>query len=49
MVKNLPASAGAVSDSSLIPELEDPLEESMAAHSNILAWKTPWTEELGSP
>ena len=24
---------------------EDPLEKEMAAHSNILAWKTPWTEE----
>jgi len=26
---------------------EDPLEEGMATHSNILAWKVPWTEELG--
>ena len=26
---------------------EDPLEEEMATHSNILDWKTPWTEELG--
>ena len=26
---------------------EDPLEEEMAAHSNILAWKIPWTEESG--
>jgi len=24
---------------------EDPLEEEMATHSSILAWKTPWTEE----
>ena len=24
---------------------EDPLEEEMAAHSNFLAWKSPWTEE----
>ena len=24
---------------------EDPLEESMATHSNILAWRIPWTEE----
>ena len=24
---------------------EDPLEEEMAPHSNILAWKIPWTEE----
>ena len=26
---------------------EDPLEESMATHSSILAVKTPWTEEPG--
>ena len=24
---------------------EDPLEDSMATHSSILAWRTPWTEE----
>ena len=24
---------------------EDPLEEEMAAHSSMLTWKTPWTEE----
>ena len=27
--------------------LEDPLEEGMATHSGILAWRIPWTEELG--
>ena len=26
---------------------EDPLEEGMATHSNILAWRIPWTEEPG--
>ena len=26
---------------------EDPLEKGMAAHSSILAWKIPWTEEPG--
>ena len=26
---------------------EDPLEEGMAAHSSILAWEIPWTEEPG--
>ena len=25
--------------------LEDPLEKERATHSNILAWKIPWTEE----
>ena len=27
---------------------EDPLEEGMATHSHILAWRIPWTEEPGS-
>ena len=26
---------------------KDPLEEEMTAHSSILAWRTPWTEESG--
>ena len=26
---------------------EDPLEEEMASHSSVLAWKIPWTEEPG--
>ena len=26
---------------------EDPLEKEIATHSRILAWKIPWTEELG--
>ena len=26
---------------------EDPLEEEMTTHSNILAWEIPWAEELG--
>ena len=25
--------------------LEDPLEKGMSAHSSILAWEIPWTEE----
>ena len=28
---------------------EDPLEKEMAAHSSILAWRIPWTEEPGGP
>ena len=33
----------------LVPSLgqEDRLEEEMATHSSILAWKIPWTEEPG--
>ena len=26
---------------------EDPLEKSRTAHSSILAWRIPWTEEPG--
>ena len=47
MVKNLPASAGDVRDMSSTPGSEDPLEEGMATHSSILAWRIPWTEEPG--
>ena len=27
--------------------LEDPLDKEMATHSSMLAWRIPWTEELG--
>ena len=27
----------------------DPLEEEMATHSSILAWRIPWTEKPGGP
>ena len=47
VVKNLPANAGHIRDMSLIPGWEDPLEEGMAAHSSVLAWRTPWMEEHG--
>ena len=41
-VKNLPANP-----ETWVPSLgwEDPLEEGMATHSSILAWRIPWTEE----
>ena len=47
MVKNLPANAGDIKDVGLIPGQEDPLEEGMAIHFSILAWRIPWTEEPG--
>ena len=28
---------------------EHPLEEETAAHTSIVAWEIPWTEELGEP
>ena len=27
--------------------LEDPLDQGMATHSSILAWRIPWAEEPG--
>ena len=34
-------------DLGLIPGSEDALEEGMATHSSIPAWRMPWTEEAG--
>ena len=45
--KNLPTNAGDVRDTGSSLGREDPLEEGTATHSNILAWRIPWTEELG--
>ena len=44
VVKNLP-----VMQETWVRSLgrEDPLEKEMAAHSSILAWRIPWTEEPG--
>ena len=43
-VKNLPAMQE-IQVKFLGPE--DPLEEDIATHSSILAWRIPWTEEPG--
>ena len=43
-VKNLPARQETRVRS---PGWETPLEKGMATHSRILAWRIPWTEELG--
>ena len=41
-VKNLPA----MGETQVQPlGQQDPLEEEMASHSSILAWKIPWIEE----
>ena len=44
MVKNLPAVQEIWAQ---YLGLEDSLEKGMATHSSILAWRIPWTEELG--
>ena len=43
-VKNLPAIQKTRVQSL---DWEDPLKEGMATQSSILAWRIPWTEELG--
>ena len=47
VIKNLPANAGDVRDVGSIPGSEDPLEEGMATHYSILAWRIPQTEDSG--
>ena len=47
VVKNLPANAGDMGEEGLILGQENPLEEGMATHSSILAWRIPWTEKPG--
>ena len=47
VVKNPLAHAGDARDTGSIHSQEDPLEEGMATHSSIRAWRTPWTEEPG--
>ena len=44
VMKNLPVNAG---DLGSIPGQDDLLEKGTATHSSILAWRIPWTEELG--
>ena len=43
-IKNLPARQDTWDQS---VDQDDPLEEGMATHSSVLAWRTPWTEEPG--
>ena len=40
-------SACQAGDVGSILDQKDPLEEAMATHSSILAWRIPWTEEPG--
>ena len=47
MVKNLPANAGDIREWVGSWGWADPLEEEMANHVSILAWRIPWTEEPG--
>ena len=46
-VKNTPASTGDLEKLVQFLGGEDALEEEMATHSSILAWRSPWTEEPG--
>ena len=46
-VKNLPSMQESQETQIQSLGLEDPLDECMANHSSILAWRIPWTEEPG--
>ena len=46
-VKNPPATQETQETQVRSPGRGDPMEEEMATHSNILAWRIPWTEEPG--
>ena len=46
-VKNPPANAGEQRDAGPTPGLGRSLEKEMAIHSNISAWRIPWTKKLG--
>ena len=46
-VKNLPAMQDTQETCVRSLDGEDPLEEGMATHSSILAWRIPWAEEPG--
>ena len=47
-VKNPPVNAGdTVGDAGSIPGSGSSLEEGMATHSSILAWRISWKEEPG--
>ena len=45
MLKNLPAMQEMQETQVRSLGQEDPLEKKMATHSNILAWRIPWTEK----
>ena len=47
VVKNLLANAGDIKEVGSIPVLGRSPEEGKAAHSSIVAWRIPWTEEPG--
>ena len=47
VVKNPPANARDIRDVGLIWGQKELLEEDMAIHASILAWRIPWTEKSG--
>ena len=47
VLKNLPATQESQETQVRSLGWEDPLEEEVATHSSILAWKIPWMEQPG--
>ena len=46
-IKNSPASAGDAGNVGSVRVGKIPLEEEVATHASILAWRIPWTEDAG--
>jgi len=42
-----PTAMQKIKETGSIPGSKDSLEEGMATHCSILAWRIPWTEETG--
>ena len=49
VARNAPANAGDIRDVGSTLGQEGPLEEGLATHSSILAWRVSWTEQPGRP
>ena len=47
VVKDPPINAGDIRDMGLIPGQEGPLEEEMATHPSVLAWRISYSEAPG--
>ena len=47
VVKKLPANVGDLRDLGSVVSGEDPLQEGVATHSSVLAWRIPRTEKPG--
>ena len=47
VIKNMTANAGDIRDLVQFRGWDNPPQKEMEAHSNVLAWEIPWTEDPG--